>query len=525
MKEQNEKSFSRGVFIMAGSLLFAKFLGFIYVMPFVRWVGNQGYVLYEYAYKPYTIMIMVATMGIPGAVSKYVAKYNELEKSENIRGVFWLGICLAAVFGFISFFILHFTSEYLAEILVGDGGEGNTVQEVTTAIKLMSFSLLIVPIVAFLRGFMQGHKEMTPTSISQITEQIVRVIIILASSFFLVVVLHKEVELSIYVSILGTAVASISALIVMTYFSRKKKIIPSRKEKSVPKKDVLKELSVYVTPFIFVGASISIFQTIDTFMINSNLMLKGFTLPEAENINAIVSLVLKLIFLPVTLATALSASLIPYITANYESGNVHSIRKNISKSLFLNFFFVLPASVGFTLVSKPIFVTAFGMNSEFIAGDILSWYGIMPIFLSLYTLTSSILQGMNQIRWIIISLVLGFVLKIITNKPLILMYDGVGTAFSNYIGFGAMILLQGYIIQKEAKYSWLDGLGNIKKIITPCIILVFALAPIGVISITIEVYSTLIFIALGSIALSGVIYFFLIRQNGALDLLLKEIKK
>src|SRR5690625_500859 len=118
MEEYKEKSFSRGVFIMAGSLLFAKFLGFIYVMPFVRWVGNQGYILYEYAYKPYAIMIMVATMGIPGAVSKYVAKYNELEKSENIRGVFWLGICLAAVFGFISFFILHFTSYYLAVILV-----------------------------------------------------------------------------------------------------------------------------------------------------------------------------------------------------------------------------------------------------------------------------------------------------------------------------------------------------------------------------------------------------------------------
>src|SRR5690625_7770262 len=124
MKEQNEKSFSRGVFIMAGSLLFAKFLGFIYVMPFVRWVGNQGYVLYEYAYKPYTIMIMVATMGIPGAVSKYVAKYNELEKSENIRGVCWLAICLAAVFGFISFLILHFTSGCLSEILDGHGVEG-----------------------------------------------------------------------------------------------------------------------------------------------------------------------------------------------------------------------------------------------------------------------------------------------------------------------------------------------------------------------------------------------------------------
>src|SRR5690625_1768700 len=148
-----KESFSQGVFIMAGALFLSKFLGFLYVLPFVRWVGSEGYILYEYAYKPYAIMIMVATMGIPGAVSKFVSKYKQLGDDDKVGGVFSIGLLLTIIFAIISFLILFFSSEYLAKALIKDGTGGNTIEDVALVIKIISFSLIVVPPTAFLRGY------------------------------------------------------------------------------------------------------------------------------------------------------------------------------------------------------------------------------------------------------------------------------------------------------------------------------------------------------------------------------------
>lgn len=510
---------------MTISLLIAKFLGFLFVVPFVHWIGEENYILYEYAYKPYAIMLMIATMGVPGAVSKYVSKYNELDKKENIHQVFKMGISITIIFGIVSFFILYSSSEYLAKKLVLDGVEGNSIGDVSRVIKLVSFALLIVPTLSFLRGFIQGHKDMTPSSISQLTEQFTRVGLILVLTYIIVVVLNKDPKIAVDVSVLSATIAAIIALITMLYYLVKRKYVPRKSNVKVKNKEVFKEMGIYVIPFIFVGSSITVFQTIDTFTINSALMMKGESLRDAENINAIISLIQKLIFLPIALATALSASLIPYITSSYHKGDISGIRENITKSIYINMFFVLPVSIAYVLISKPIFGALFGASNSFVGGDLLSWYGFLPIFLSMYTLTASILQGMNKNNWITISLIIGVVIKTTTNKPLILMYDGVGTAFSNYLGFGIMIIIQCVIIGKEAKYNWIENSAYLKKVLRPIFFLTLFLIPIGIYSISLETHKELLICCSIGLLLGAIIYLFGSHKNGMLKEVLIDIKK
>lgn len=524
-KELDNKRFSRGVYFMTASLLIAKFLGFLFIVPFVYWVGEQNYILYEYAYKPYAIMLMVATMGVPGAVSKYVSKYNELDRLENVKSVFRLGIFTTIVFGTIAFFILYYSSDFLSELLISGGSGGNTPEDVSRVIKLVSFALLVVPLLSFFRGFIQGHKDMTPSSVSQLTEQFTRVGLILISTFILVEVLKKDPKIAIDVSVLSAFIAALVALLTMLYYLKKRSYIPKGNGKSVEKRKVFLELSIYVVPFIFVGSSITVFQTIDTFTINSAMMLKGYSLSEAENVNAIVSLIQKLIFLPIALATSLSASLIPYITSSYHKGDIQGIRENIVKSVYINMFFVLPVSISYILISKPIYGSVFGMNNAFIGGDILSWYGLLPVFLSIYTLTASILQGMNKNKWIIVSLVLGVIIKLVSNKPLILIYDGVGTAFSNYLGFGVMILIQAYVISKEAKFNWSENIIFMKDLVRPNIALILFLLPVGMLSMSFESYLEIVISCAIGVLIGSSLYLYACKKSGSLSKIIKDVKK
>ena len=78
MSKSNEKLFRSTLFLSSASLI-TQFLGMIYIIPFYSIMGGEeNLALYGYAYTPYTIMLSIASAGVPGAVSKFVAKYNSL---------------------------------------------------------------------------------------------------------------------------------------------------------------------------------------------------------------------------------------------------------------------------------------------------------------------------------------------------------------------------------------------------------------------------------------------------------------
>ena len=69
----------RGTLVLSVATLLSKVLGLIYLFPFTAIVGQTGIALYNYGYLPYTVILSLATLGVPLAVSKFVSKYNALE--------------------------------------------------------------------------------------------------------------------------------------------------------------------------------------------------------------------------------------------------------------------------------------------------------------------------------------------------------------------------------------------------------------------------------------------------------------
>lgn len=529
-----KNSFLRGTFMLTAAAFIVKIFGFIYVIPFVAMVGEQKYILFEYAYKPYIILLSLATLGIPSAVSKFVSKYREKGDYHIIKALLYSGSILVTLMGSLSFVALYFGADTVASWLVDPNDKtGNSISDVAYVIRMVSYALIIVPLLAMTRGFIQGYQNMGPTAISQVVEQIVRIVVILLGTYVIVEIMGASPVKAVGLATFSAFISALIALIIVCWYLFKKDYELEKAKGTVSYRKLYSELIVYAIPFVFVGLTIPLFQSIDTFMINRVLMDKGYSLGEAEIVNALVSLIQKIVVIPVALATAFSVSLVAYITKAHQGNRVDEVRQHINQSFKVLMFFVLPSVAGMLILARPIFGSVYGTTYLEQGGTLLAWYAASAFFYSLFSITSATLQGMDQQKWVVYSLLLGLVIKVLTNYPLILWFDGEGTAISTYIGFGVSILFQMYLIQKIGKYKWSDNLNSLKNVMKQTMIMTVTLVPLGILALFVDSYLSQVFILLAGLGIAGFIFFYLAYKNeslfeviekGKVDRMLRKLK-
>ncbi|MHC8523110.1 oligosaccharide flippase family protein [Rossellomorea sp. H39__3] len=144
-----------GTFFLTSATFISKIIGFLFIIPFTLLVGDTGYALYKYAYGPYTILLSLSTVGLPLAVSKFVAKYNE--RGNYLAGLNLLryGLIAMIISGIVSFLLLYFSAPWVV-VAFGEGGSGNSREDMIYVVRLVSFALLVVPPMSLLRGTSRG---------------------------------------------------------------------------------------------------------------------------------------------------------------------------------------------------------------------------------------------------------------------------------------------------------------------------------------------------------------------------------
>ncbi|MDY0408737.1 oligosaccharide flippase family protein [Paracerasibacillus soli] len=205
----------RGTLLLSGAAFLSKFLGMIYVIPFYAIVNPQGAALYQYAYVPYSIFISISTVGVPAAVAKFVSKYNALGDHEASMRMFRKGMMLMAVTGVLAFLSMFFSAEFLAKHTIVSKDLDNTVEDVKMVMRMVSFALLIVPMMSIARGFFQGHQSMGPTAVSQVIEQIVRIGFLLISCFIIINVLHGDVAVAVGFATFAAFIGALASCVVL----------------------------------------------------------------------------------------------------------------------------------------------------------------------------------------------------------------------------------------------------------------------------------------------------------------------
>ncbi|MCA0150936.1 MULTISPECIES: polysaccharide biosynthesis protein [Rossellomorea] len=450
----------RGTFILTLGTFISKFLGLFYVIPFDDLLKGheEGASLYQYGYVPYTIFLTVATAGVPLAVSKFVSKYNAIGEYAVGRKLFKSGLLLMTLTGVVSFLIMYAFAPIFAEMTIKSDEQVISVAQVTTVIRAVSFALIIIPFMSLIRGFFQGHQSMGPTAVSQVIEQIVRIVFLLGGIYVVLNILDGTVTTAISVATFAAFVGGLASLGALIWYWFKRKphldelLEEDRGNEEISLKAMYKEIIAYSIPFIFVGLANPLFQLVDQITFNTAMADIGNAKVSDHAFAVLNFYTHKLVIIPVSLATAFSMTLIPLITTSYTSGDRKTMRRNIDQTFQILLFLTVPAALGLALLAEPMYTLFY--HSDALGTSILRSYAPVAILFALFAVTAAILQGIDEQKFTIFSLLVGLLLKLVLNIPLIRLFETQGAVLATTIGYAVAILINLYVIKKYARYQF-----------------------------------------------------------------------
>lgn len=427
-----EKMLKGSAWMTAGSI-FSRILGAIYIIPWYGWFGSdklQANALYTKGYTVYSLFIMIATAGIPSAVAKQVSHYNSLNEYQVGRRLFKKTMLLMLGLGIFSAGLLWFISPWISQ---GD-------PRMVPIYRSLSLALILIPVMSLARGFFQGYQDMAPSAISQLVEQVVRIVYMLVATYLIMKVFNGHYELGVVHSTLGALFGAIGGIILLVFYYLKKRTWfdnladSSANVLSVSDGELIKEVIYQSIPFIFVSISMTLYNLFDQYTFQPIMQkVTNFTL---DSINAQYALFAgnanKLVMIIVSLAIAMASTAIPLLSEFVTKGDQEGTRDQITDTLELFFFIMLPASLGMAAVARPLYVLFY--SYEHLGIYIMSVSAYTALALGLFSLMASVLQGVYRNKIAIKYTVVGLVIKLVLQVPMTVWLHGYGPVLATGIG-------------------------------------------------------------------------------------------
>ena len=203
---QKQNTFFGGAAILAAGILVVKLIGMFYKIPLVNIIGDQGSTDFTNAYNIYSVLLTISTAGLPVAVSKLVSEANAQGRLNQVHKIFRLALMIFLTLGVLSFLVMYFRADWLAAAM------NDT--KAAPGIKAMAPAVVCVGCLSALRGYSQGHMNMTPTSVSQIIEALCKLVIGLSLAYALTKA-GQPPEIAAAGAITGVTVGTMVALAYM----------------------------------------------------------------------------------------------------------------------------------------------------------------------------------------------------------------------------------------------------------------------------------------------------------------------
>lgn len=486
-----KNSFLAGAAISTLGIVITKVIGLVYVIPFYAIIGIQGGALYSYAYSIYNMFLNLATSGIPVAMSKVVSEFNSLKYYYTKEQTFKTGLQIIGILGIVVFLVLFIFAPQLAYFIIGDVKGGNTIEDVTFVIRVISTAILVVPFLSVSKGYLQGHKIMQVSSVANILEQVVRVAVILGGSFFALKVFHVSVTSAVGIAVFGATIGAIAAYFYVANKIKKNKkdlnrnVKITRDEAGITKKDIAKKIIFYALPFVVISVLQSGFTMVDVFTVVKSLASIGYTTAISENVLSVLATWgSKLNMIVMSIATGIIMSLIPTIAAAYTIKNYKEVHAKINQALQTLLLVTVPLAVGISFMAADVWTVFYGYNELNIS--IFRILILSQIPLAICSVMVNTNQTMNNTKETILALGGSVLAKICLNVPMMHLFNTIGIeAYYAPIILNIMIdtlctLFLLYVIKKKTNISYLKSIRTFIKVILCTSIMVVGLMILNV---------------------------------------------
>lgn len=365
------------VLVIGGFL--TKILGMLIKIVMTRLIGTEGIGIYMLISPTFMLLIALAQLGLPVAISKIVAENKT--KSKNLV---FSSIPISLTINLTIIIFMIFASKYIST---------NLLHEPRSYYALICTSLVLpfISISSILRGYFFGKQRMIPHVVSNITEDIVRLIVI---AIGIPIFLKNGIEYAVAFIVLSNIFSELTSIFILFFFIPKN--FKLEKKDFIPEKKTMKNVFSIAVPTTGSRLIGNIGHFLEPIILTTILLKSGYTnnflVKEYGIINGYV---MPLILLPSFFTVAISQALIPIVSNAYSNNNLKYTKKKIKQACLISLLIGIPATIIFELF--PHFLLKFIYNTnegityiKFLAPICLLHYIQAPI--------SSSLQAMGKAK-------------------------------------------------------------------------------------------------------------------------------
>ncbi|MEG0613502.1 MAG: polysaccharide biosynthesis protein [Clostridium sp.] len=425
-----KQSLLKGTIILGVATIFARFLGLFFRIPIQNLIGDQGMGYYQMSYPIYMTFVAIAS-GVPIAMSKLISEFNAKNDINSIEQVLKQTLKIMIPLGFIASFLMMYFGKSIVNFLKWDPKSYNS-------FMVISCGPVFVCIMCTFKGYFQGLQNMNSTAVSQVVEQLGRV---LFGVLFAYILLPRGIEYAAAGAVFGTVIGGVfgSVYLGIKYFK-----VKGRGHGIKTKKDseILGILTQAALP-ISVGAAVgTIMALIDSVIVPQRLLVAGYTIEESAGLYGQFSgKAMTLQNIPLALSIALCAALVPIVSELYSMRNQRELSRRIDMVFKLSFVIGIPSCLGLFFMAKPIMGLVFMGD---IAGyEILKLLSLTIPLIIITQTTTSLLQSCGRYMMPVYYLGVGCIFKVIITYVLVGMpgMNIYGAVIGSIVGYGVTSIL------------------------------------------------------------------------------------
>ncbi|MGN1012621.1 MAG: polysaccharide biosynthesis C-terminal domain-containing protein [Clostridia bacterium] len=443
-----KQSFMKGVFVIMGSQILIKILGFIYriIQTNIPQFSDVGNSYYGSGYQVYTFILAIATMGIPNTISKLVSEKRTIGDRRGAHKIFKTAFLVFVSIATAFSLALFFGAELISNNILHNPGVKYTLMALSPAIIFVSMS-------AVLRGYFIGMENVSEYSKAQIIEQIINCVF---SVIFVFMLIGQTPEIMAAGSTLATTVATSTAFLYLVRYYRKNRdeiweeINKSEVFATESRKKIAKKLISYAIPISFGSVVSALAGLIDVVTVVDGLQKYGYDIVTANAKYGILSgKVDILLAVPLSINVAFSVALVPFISSAIARHRKDEATNKIRYSLKISSLIALPCTFGLFVLATPIFNMIFPNAPE---GAYLLQIECWLLFFSVLSQTlTGALQGIGKLAVPGFALLVGTIIKYVLNVIFIPIYGEVVPAVTSIIYSSTAFLISAFVLFRTLK--------------------------------------------------------------------------
>lgn len=448
-----QDSFYKGTFILTLAGIVVKIIGSLNWIFVSRILGGEGMGLYQMAFPIYLMALSVSSAGIPVAISIITAERLALGDILGARRIFRISLMILTVSGILFSILTYVGAEWLIDWrLIRDS-------RAYYAIIALAPAIFFVTMLSSYRGYLQGWQRMTPTAVSQIVEQIFRVITMI---LFAQLLLPSGLQFAAAGASLGAFAGAVAGFIVLVYYNRKLERdiadeVAAQKERRTAEKGetcgrIIKRLFLLALPVSASSLMLPIVANLDLMIVPMRLEVAGLTVAQAtEYFGYMTGMAVPLTNLATILTGALAVSLVPAISESKTLGDKVRIAFRTGTAMRIS-----------NIITFPAFVLLFMLHTELstliynapLAGPIVGYLATAVVFLGIHQITTGVLQGLGHTTIPLVNMGLAAAAKVGLNWVLtaIPAFGILGAAIATTVDIGLAALINLYFIYRYIGY-------------------------------------------------------------------------